>query len=313
MITFSLLLVFLTALVIFVLIKPLLISDAGAPAQFEKERAASNTRLFHEQLAELTRDHTTGLLTDADYIQAKVELQRRLLEDVADKPSIADEQAAENAPSSSSATAPAPAASSSGSRGLALSVGILLPFVALVFYLLLGTPAALNPAALVSEQPSMTAEQIEGMVSKLAARLKDNPDQPEAWAMLARSYKFLGRYSDALEAYAHTQPMLSGEPDILTDYAETLALNNERSFRGKASTLLAQALTADPDYPQALLLSGIAAYERSDYSAAIRHWERLLQQLPKESEDAQVMRENIAQAKKAAVEKALSGSSPDKK
>ena len=39
------------------------------------------------------------------------------------------------------------------------------------------------------------------MVERLAQRLKDQPQDAEGWAMLARSYSVLGRHPEALQAY----------------------------------------------------------------------------------------------------------------
>jgi cytochrome c-type biogenesis protein CcmH len=41
---------------------------------------------------------------------------------------------------------------------------------------------------------------INSMVTQLAARLKDNPDDVEGWLRLIRSYSVLGRTADAANA-----------------------------------------------------------------------------------------------------------------
>lgn len=43
---------------------------------------AANLSIFRDQLSELERDHRDGSLADADFAQAKSELQRRLLDEV---------------------------------------------------------------------------------------------------------------------------------------------------------------------------------------------------------------------------------------
>jgi cytochrome c-type biogenesis protein CcmH len=45
----------------------------------------------------------------------------------------------------------------------------------------------------------MTQDQINGMVAKLAERMAANPDDIKGWLMLARSYKTMGRYEEAVE------------------------------------------------------------------------------------------------------------------
>ena len=47
-----------------------------------RERREANLAIFRDQLAELEREHEEASLSDADFEQAKRELQRRLLEDV---------------------------------------------------------------------------------------------------------------------------------------------------------------------------------------------------------------------------------------
>ena len=60
----------------------------------------------------------------------------------------------------------------------------------------------------------MTQEQIDAMVNKLAERMKANPDDPKGWLMLARSYKQMGRYAEAVDAFSHVEK-IDEEPDLL--------------------------------------------------------------------------------------------------
>src|SRR5439155_348967 len=102
--------------------------------------------------------------------------------------------------------APAPAASTvhgsgrddrcgSEARGAALALGLAIPVCALAVYLSVGNPSAVLPQAAGGANPhSMTKAQFEASVARLAARLKDNPEDGEGWTMLARSYAILGRF-----------------------------------------------------------------------------------------------------------------------
>jgi cytochrome c-type biogenesis protein CcmH len=42
---------------------------------------------------------------------------------------------------------------------------------------------------------------IEGMVQRLADRLKDNPDDLDGWLRLGKAYAVLGRKEDAVRAF----------------------------------------------------------------------------------------------------------------
>jgi cytochrome c-type biogenesis protein CcmH len=60
--------------------------------------------------------------------------------------------------------------------------------------------------------PAVPADQqamIEGMVARLAARLRDNGDDPAGWVQLMRSYMVLARKSDAVQALADARKALA--------------------------------------------------------------------------------------------------------
>jgi cytochrome c-type biogenesis protein CcmH len=249
------------------------------PVAAGTDRSAANLAIFRDQLAELEFERNEGSLTDSDFEQAKTELQRRLLEEV--KPESTTSK--ESAPS----------------RKTALIVCLLLPLAGLGGYALLGQPRALDPAN-TRPQERVTAAQIEGMVEKLAQRLKENPEDPQGWVMLARSYKTLGRIPEAAEAYSHATEVVDKDPLLLTDYADALAQLNDGSMRGKPSELVARALKLNPDDGQALMLAGVAAAEVRDFNAAQKHWTRLLPLLEPGSEDATMVEDAIARVRSAA-------------
>lgn len=249
---------FATLLVVVVaafLLPPLWLGLKGG--QEATNRRAANLAIFRDQLAELEKEKIEGTLADSDFEQAKRELQHRLLAEV---------------PAASGDALPPTHA---GSRPLALGLLVLLPVAALALYAVLGNPRALNPEATVAP-PKVTAAQIEGMVAKLAERLKSNPDDTQGWLMLARSYKAMGRLPEAIEAYGKAESAVMQDPELLADYAEALAMAGKTGMRGKPRQLVEQALKLDPANAHALLLAGGAAMEAGDKAAAIGYWEKLL-------------------------------------
>src|SRR5947208_2358041 len=86
----------------------------------------------------------------------------------------------------------------------------------------------------------------------------------------------------------------------LADYADALAMAQGRTLQGEPEKIILHALAIDPDNVKALLLAGTAAFNRSDPRAAIRHWERVLRLLPKESDMIQRVQASIAQARSLA-------------
>ncbi|MDE2440076.1 MAG: c-type cytochrome biogenesis protein CcmI [Betaproteobacteria bacterium] len=242
------------------------------------DRKTANLAILRDQLAELEREKMEGSLADADFEQAKRELQRRLLEEVEPAPD-------ETAPASHAPT-----------RKTAIAILLLLPILGLLGYRLLGNPRALDPEQTVAP-PAMTQDQIEGMVAKLAERLKANPDDPKGWLMLARSYKSMGRYSEAADAFGKAGQFVDDNPDLLASYAETIAMAEGKGLRGKPTQLIEKALKIDPKHAHSLFLAGAAAMESGDNKKGIAYWEALLPQVEPGSEIDQMLRNGIDKMK----------------
>lgn len=278
MTTFFVLTALLTSLVTAWLIWPLLQSRPHHAVS----SVALNTSIYREHLEGLERDFANGQLDAAELESARNELQLRLLDDARSEP----------------LTAPPPSAPAAAKK-TALILALLIPMGGAAGYWWLGTPSAIDPQA----TRRASQEQIEQMVEKLAAKLQANPDNPQAWAMLGRSYKVMGRYAQAAQAYAHAGPYVESNADMLVEYADVLALSRDSNLQGLPTELLSKALALDPKHPMALLMSGVSAYQRDDYQAAIAQWEKLLQDLEPGSDDAQQVENNIAQAKQRLQEK----------
>jgi cytochrome c-type biogenesis protein CcmH len=143
----------------------------------------------------------------------------------------------------------------------------------------------------------MTAAQIEGMVTKLAERLKANPDDMQGWLMLARSYKAMGRYAEAANAYRKAEKVVMQDAGLLADYAEAIAMGSATGMNGKPRELVDQALKLDAENPQALLLAGVAAMQAGNRAEALRHWEKLLPMLEPDSEIEAKLKRSIDKLK----------------
>ncbi len=237
-------------------------------------RQELNAAIYRDQFAELESDRAEGALTQDDYVQARTELQRRLIED------------------SSTATEGVASTAASG-RAVPIALAISLPLVAVLLYLMLGSPAGLKPPPPAEQQ--FSAQEIERMVSGLAAKLENEPGNLQGWAMLARSYRQMGRMPDAVRAYERVVSQNAGNADLLVEYADTLA--SASGFNSKVLALIDKALQLEPNHPIGLWLRGTAAYESQQYAKAIADWETLLKLVPPESEDANVLRANIAETK----------------
>jgi cytochrome c-type biogenesis protein CcmH len=230
---------------------------------------AVNAAVFRDQLRELDADLAAGTLARENYDLAREEIQRRVLEDfsVEQKPAAAG-----------------------GNRPAGYAV-LAVPLIALGVYFAVGSPGAIVPP----QDP--TQAQIEGMVERLAARLQNQPDDVEGWKMLGRSYGVLGRFPEAADAYARAAARAPRDADLLVDFADVLAMANGQRLDGEPEKLVERALALDPQNLKGLALSGTAAFVRGDYARAVAQWERMLPLVGSDSEDARVLRGNIAEAR----------------
>ena len=274
---FAILATLLIVLVSAMLLTPLWLGRRQAGTQADRKQI--NLAIFRDQLTELERERTEGTLAEADFEQAKNELKRRLLEETT--PSTADA---------------AHAISHGPSRKTAIVLLVLLPLLSLLGYGMLGNLRALDPNQRIA-QPKMTPEQINAMVAKLAERLQSNPGDQKGWLMLARSYSTLGRYGEAVEAYAKAEPLINDNPDLLAAYAETIAMAGGKGLAGKPRQLVEHALKLDPNHAHSLYLAGAAAMEAGDNKQGIAYWETLLPQVEPDSDIDQMLRAGIEKMK----------------
>jgi len=237
-------------------------------------RSDANVSIYKDQLRELDAELAAGTLSAGDHRRARLELEARLLEDV---PPVE----VERAPVSG--------------RRAAVAVGVAVPLLALAVYFGTGTPGALDP-----RQAMPSAAQVEAMVARLAAKLRENPDDADGWRLLGRSYAVMGRFPEAVDAYAKAAQRAPRDAQLLADFADALAMARGQRLAGEPERLIERALEIEPKNLKALALAGTAAYERQDYARAAELWSRMLPLVPPDSEDARTISQNVDEAKKMA-------------
>jgi cytochrome c-type biogenesis protein CcmH len=262
----------LALLALALVLRPLLARGVARPVS----RREANLAIYRGQLRELDADLAAGTLAQADYKRAREELEARALEDL------------------DSEAEPAPVR---GARATAALVALGLPAAALAVYLAVGSPGALAPQV---DHGAVSAEQIEVMVGRLEARMRENPGDAEGWALLGRSYAMLGRFGEAADAYAEAVAREPRDAALLADFADALAMARGQSLQGEPEKLVLRALEIDPRNLKALALAGTAAFERGAFDLAVDWWQKMLPLVPADSEEARAIRGDLAEAKKRA-------------
>jgi len=261
---------------LFVLV-PLFRKGSGEGAQV----AELNLTIRRDQLKELEADLTAGTIGQDQFEHGRLEIERQLLEEV---------------------DAEAPKALAGGGRGLAAVAAMLVPMVALGIYFKIGTRQALLPTATMAPSAADAShevgqDQLAGMVATLAERLQSQPDDAEGWMMLGRSYAVMRQFDKSAEAYSRARGLIGDHPDVLSNYADSLAMANGGRFTERSVALIDKALEIDPLHQKSLWLGGTDAFERGDYPRALELWERLSAQLEPGSDVARTMAANVAEVR----------------
>jgi cytochrome c-type biogenesis protein CcmH len=272
-----------TALLIVALpfvVLPLWRSTGGNSAGSDNgiQRDAANLEILRDQSAELEADLRDDLLTQDAYEQGKRELQARLLDEVkvTERPTRPPRHPA---------------------RTLAIVLAILLPLFSVPLYLVLGNTKALLPQQDAGMAGESSIIRSEAKLQELEKKLEQQPENPDGWVVLARSYSELKRFPEAARAYGQLVKLVPDEAQIWANYADVYAMTNNQSLLGEPTKFLNRALELDGNNLMALALSGSAAMERGDYAAAITHWTRLVDLLPPDNSDLQMINDGIQQAR----------------
>lgn len=245
----------------------------------EVVRDAANLEIFRDQIAEMEADLANGLLTAELYEQGKRELQARVLDEVK---SVESTDSMVRDPH----------------RKLAIALTLLIPLLAVGIYRVVGTEEAFLPqVSNVAGDNGFGAVRSEAALENLQKKLATEPNNPDAWLVLARSMMEQEKFAEAVQAFKKLVELVPDAAPVWADYADAQAMLNGQSLKGAPTEMLNKALAIEPDNAKALALSGSAAMERGDYAAAIRHWERLRKQTTPDSDEARMLDEGIAQAR----------------
>lgn len=257
------------------------------PPPTRDDAADSGLRAFYlAQREQLRRDRRDGAMSADAAMRADEELQRDLLQDLAQRH-------------------PGRAAVGDQRAGIAAAclLSLALPLAAALLYNHLGNPrAAATAATAVSAEPHAgdDGDTMALAINALARRLRATPDDADGWYTLARSYETLGRYGDAAAAYREVLRLAPAQPQVLADLADALLSANQGAPDAASIAAVAQALAANPGQPKALALAGMMALRRGDAAQALEYWQRLQGLLPPDSEAARQIESNIAQARAVA-------------
>lgn len=244
----------LTAIVLFVLLRPLMVvrDEARVAESFD-------AAIYRDQLNEIESDRARGLIGETEAEAARVEIARRLL--------AADEKArAADRAKTTDGTA----------KAAILIVGAALPVLSLGLYLTYGSPRLPDQPLAARLQDPVNEQNIEALVAKVEARLRENPEEGEGWEAIAPIYLRWGRYNEAAEAYARAVSLLGPSAKLLSGQGQAIVLANDGLVTPQARTVLDEALKRDGTLIEPRILIAIAKEQDGQFKEAVEDWRALL-------------------------------------
>jgi cytochrome c-type biogenesis protein CcmH len=252
--------------------------------------SGSDLAVYRDQMRELDRDRSAGLIGAAEADAARVEISRRLL-------AAADAQSALSTP-------PAPWRR----RFTAGAALVALPVGAVALYLALGFPG-LPDQPLAARAIGPENRSIAALVAQVEDRLERNPQDGRGWEVIGPVYMRLGRFDDAVKARRNAVRLLGATPAREGDLGEALVAAANGVVTAEAKAAFDRALALDARDPRAKFFAGLAAQQDGKNAEAAAIWNDLLAHAPADAPWANVVRESLARLENTGPQPAAPGPS----
>ncbi len=285
MITFWVFAAIITTIVLLMLVIPIFRAAKSNNNNTLQDRTALNVQLIRDRLHELERDYSEQRLVLSQYQAMKQELQLALARDL----------------EAASAHQPDQPTSNQG-QWAAWAILLFVPLLAVSLYMTYGDSRGFDLPAIAktsTNQPGASAQQptaasIEKMVTGLANRLKQNPDDPQGWFMLGRSYIVMQRYADASNAYEQLHKLVGDEINVLLQYAQAKAMSNGGQWNTASIAILDKAIKLEPENPVVLSVSGVVAAQQGKADKAVGLWRKAKKLMQPDSQEYKDLDKMIA-------------------
>jgi cytochrome c-type biogenesis protein CcmH len=267
----------------------------GALVQSDEIALRENVMLYRERLADIDSDKARGAIDDEQYTILSRELARTLLADAA-------------------ATSRRQQAERTQGKGLVLLLAALLPVIAIAAYLHLGALTDWRIAQQLERMSTMPESMAKPLRAEIAdmirSQLAKHPNNLHYRVMLARYYMGEEKYDDAVLQFRFIAEMLPGDDEAQAYFAQALYLAGKREITPEAQAAIDRTLAINPHNSTVLGMVGINAFERGDYPKAIESWQKVVEGLPVDSKNADMLRSGIERAKQKLAERGETWQAP---
>lgn len=275
--------------------------------------AGADLAIYGDQLEEVEREASLGLIDAEQAESARIEIKRRML--------AAHEDGGASKPGLSS-----------GERSFAaVAVAAIVVLGSISLFALTGdfepapaatrieTPIPFASAKVAGGQseipaakPTATAAQttssnkaaqttlppVDELIQRILVRLQRNPKDVQGWRMLGWSYFGIERFSESAEAYARAIELEPNSTEFRNGRTEALIRAANEVVTGEAKKAIEETLEIDPKDPRARYLQGLAIEQAGDKASAQAKWKQLLSELDPKDAWTKELQRKIAAAEK---------------
>ena len=121
-------------------------------------------------------------------------------------------------------------------------------------------------------KPAGNLADVDTMIDRLAARLKDNPDDAEGFRMLGWSYLMTGRPKEAMAPYKRALELAPERADVQAGYGEALVAIAGDKVTPEAKGYFEKAVSIDPAEPRARHFLALWKAQNGQEKAALDDW-----------------------------------------
>ncbi|WP_114786755.1 c-type cytochrome biogenesis protein CcmI [Vibrio tetraodonis] len=260
-----------------------------------------NKALYKDRLSELAEETQEGLVDD----------QQELVDDL--KQSLLDDVPDQNSVKGSVAISPMAILLPSMVFIIALSYAMYFKFGASTkvedWQQVSANLPALSKKLLVPEGAALSDDEMRDLTLALRTRLHYHPDDSTGWLLLGRIALANRDVVTAVGAMKKAYALKSDDDDIKLGYAQALILSQDELDQTLARRILGQLVQNDYVDLRVFSLLAFDAYEREDYTAAIRYWKVMQRMIGPEDSRYQMLTRSIDNAQEQLGDSAVSNTS----
>jgi cytochrome c-type biogenesis protein CcmH len=222
---------------------------------------AQDVAVYQDQLNEIARDLESGAINETEAKSARAEIERRL--EVAAKARVEAK--------------PLPPAWKYLS--LAIAAGIVI-VGGVGLYSQMGSPTLPAASQQTAQAGNDQQKQIEDIIAKIQAKVKETPNDPEAWRMLGWAMFNVQRFQDSVDAFTKAVALAPDNVDYQAMLAESTVQAAQGTVTPAAQKLIDAVLAKDPKNLRARYYDSIGHEQSGDQQGALDRWTALLADAP---------------------------------